>query len=133
MKKVFMMDHKKLEELNKKFARESEELQFEFAALFRKWMKKSPRITAINAFNLPINLFLNVIADFEDIHEIFPELPMVYMRMVYPFTKLRKDWGKIPNKEFVKKYSELYESQFNDWFQSEEDKENFKKWFEGNL
>lgn len=129
---VFMMDHETLEKLNKKFAKESVEFQNEFSDLFRKWLNKSPRLTAINALNLPINLFLNVIAEFEDSKEIFPDLPMVYMRMIYPFTKLRKEWGKIPGKEFVKRYSELYESQFNDGFDSEEDRENFKKWFEAN-
>jgi hypothetical protein len=58
---VCMMDYNKLEELNKKFAQESKEMQSEFCELFRK----------------------------------------------------------------------LYESQFNDGFYSEEEKENFKKWFEG--
>ncbi len=124
------MDYEQLEKLNKKFAEESKEFQKEFAKLFRKWMKKSPRMTAVNAFHLPINLFLNVIADVKGVEEIFPELPLVYMRMIYPFTKLRKEWGKIPSKEFVKRYTELYESQFNDKFDSEEDRENFKKWFD---
>ena len=125
------MNFEQLEELNKKFASESYELQLDFIQLYKKWMKKSASLTVINTLNLPINLFLRIIEDSTlPVPEIIPDLPVIFMRMVYPFAKLKDQWGKVSNKEFARLYTVLYESQFDNMFASEKEKQAFKKWFE---
>jgi hypothetical protein len=125
------MDYEDLQKLNKKFAIESSEFTQEFFKLHKKWLKKSPRMTMIMTLHLPINMIMNAIADNKiPVHEIFPELPDMFIRFVAPFIKLRTKWGKIPGDQFQKEYKELYESQFDKFFASKENMEFFKNWFE---
>ena len=61
------------------------------------------------------------------------DLPEVFERFVNPFVKLKSKWGKVSSKDFVKLYREEYEKQFNRIFHSQEEKENFQKWFETDM
>ena len=119
-----------LEKLNAQFAKEAEELSKDFNKLFKKWFLKSPRLTMIMSAHLPINLIMHMISENLPVYEVFPELPDMFIRFVAPFIKLRKKWGKIPGSEFQKEYQELYESQFKDWIPNDEERQNFKDWFE---
>ena len=128
------MNFEELAVLNKELAEQSKAINKDFFEIFKKWVEKSPKVTLINMMNLPINMFLCSASecDNNETSELFPELPFVYMRMIRPFVKLRNEWGKIPDKEFCKIYVEIYESQFDEWLPSDEDKESFKKWFQSN-
>ncbi len=126
------MEYEQLKRLNKTFAQETIEFNNDFFKLHRKWFKKSPRMTMVMSIHLPINMIMSMIGESEiPVHELFPELPDMFIRFVAPFIKLREKWGKIPGDEFAEEYQKLYESQFNKVFETDEDKEKFQKWFEG--
>lgn len=125
------MDYKKVEALNKVFAQESKEFNDDFFVLLKKWIKKSPRMCIIMSIHLPINIIMKSIANDDKMHVIFTDLPDMFIRFVAPFIKLRTKWGKISGKQFSEEYHQLYESQFDEFFPTEEEKENFKNWFEG--
>ena len=126
------MDQEKMKKLNADFAEKSELLTKEFHGLFKKWMKKNPRLTMLMALNMPINALINICTEFEESSKIFPDLPDVFFRMINPFIILKEKWGKVSNKEFFQEYIKIYESQFEDFFIDEEMKENFKKWHNAN-
>lgn len=125
------MEYETLEKLNKEFAENSIKLNKEFSALFGKWLKKDPRLTAVMAFQLPINVLFTMMKKAEDglLEKVFPELPDMMERFLNPFMQLKDDWGKIKSKEFINKYKELYEKQFDSWFPNKEDKTNFEEWY----
>ncbi len=126
------MEFKEIEKLNKEFAKLTEKMTSDFITLFNKYMKKDPRATMILMLHLPLNLMLNIVDNSKiDMNEIFPEFPDMYIRFMKPFIILREKWGKIPNKQFVKEYGELYEKQFNHLFPSEEYKNAFEIWIKG--
>jgi hypothetical protein len=126
------MQYDELKELNAKFAEETVKFNKEFSDLFKKWLKKSPRLAIVMSIHLPINMIMGVISldEENDIYQVFPELPDMFIRFVAPFIKLRKQWGKISGDEFTKEYQRLYESQFDKFFMGEEEKKEFKNWFE---
>lgn len=126
------MDYNKLEDLNKEFAQQSNEMNQEFIELFKKWLKRDPRTTMINAVHLPLNVIMNLIKQGKTVSTVFPELPDMFIRFFKPFEILKNKWGKIPDTEFANEYKKIYESQFIEWFPSKEEKEKFVKWFEKN-
>ena len=127
------MNYEQLEQLNKQFSEETKEFYEDFVKVFRKHMKKSRRSAIVNMIHLPVNGILSIIAEDEKnvICEALPELPEVFIRFMNPFIKLKHLWGKIPNEQWAKEYGRLYSDQFEGCFPSEEEKKDFKEWFEG--
>lgn len=125
------MNYEELEQLNAEFAKKSELMTKEFFQLFQKWMKDDPRLTTVNMLSLPTNLIMKLICRFPEFHELFPELPDVYVRYYKPFEKIKEHWGKVSGKEFVDMYEREYQKQFDNWFPSQEEKEEFVKWHKG--
>lgn len=125
------MDYDELEKLNKEFAKETIEIMKDFNEVYKKWFNKSPRTTILIMMQLPINVLSQSIENMSDnLHsKCFPELPNMMYRFMNPFKLLKEKWGKISDKEFMKEYAEIYQSQFEDWFPSEQEKEQFKKWY----
>lgn len=122
------MKLEEFERVSKKFYEDSKDINNEFNKLFAKWLKKSPKVTMLNLLNLPLNTMLNLMSSTNiNFYELLPDLPNAYIRMIAPFIKLKDEYGKISNKEFCDKYVELYESQFEKFFNNEEEKEAFKK------
>jgi hypothetical protein len=124
------MNFDDLKELNEKFSSEVAQFNTEFGDLFEKWLKKSPRMASIMIIHLPINGIMGALKDNMPLHDMFPELPDVFIRFLNPFLKLRDNWGRISAKEFYEQYTKVYESQFDAFFVDKETKENFKEWFE---
>lgn len=126
------MDYEELSELNKEFADMTVEMNREFLEIFQKWLKKSPRLASVNSIHLPLNLILSLIDKDEEniLPKIVDDLPMVFLKFAYPFTKLKDKWGKISGKEFVKLYGEEHSKLYSKFFKSEEERENFARWFE---
>ncbi len=124
------MDYDDLAKLSKEFAKETQEFMDEFMELHNKWMKKSPITTTIMTLHMPMNVILNLIRLFDKFPELVPEMPQMFIRMAAPFVKLKDKWGKIPNEQFIKEFGEIYLSRFDSWFENEEKKEAFKKWYE---
>jgi hypothetical protein len=124
------MNFDDLKELNEKFSSEVAQFNTEFGDLFKKWLQKSPRMASIMIIHLPINSIMGALEDNLPLHEMFPELPEVFIRFLNPFLKLRDNWGRISAKEFYEQYTKVYESQFDAFFVDKETKENFKEWFE---
>jgi hypothetical protein len=124
------MDYDNLKDLNEKFAKEAAEFVADFGNLFRKWILKSPRLASVMIIHIPINCIMGAIEDEVAIHDLFPDLPDVFIRFMMPFVKLQDRWGKVSGKEFADEYKKLYESQFSAWFINQEERKNFEKWFE---
>ena len=127
------MDYNKVKELHEHFANDSVQMAEEFIEIFKKYYKDNPRAAIIMALHLPINLIINFIEADEDnaMPSIFPEVPDMFRRFCYPFALLKDQWGKLSNKEFCDAYTKLYESQFDEWFISDEEKKNFFEFCEG--
>lgn len=125
------MDYEELSELNKEFADLTAQMTKEFTALFQKWLRKHPRVTIVNSVHLPLNLILNLIAeDHKNIlPHMMPDLPNVFMRFAYPFSKIKNNWGKISGEEFVKAYGVEHGKLFGKMFESEEAKQQFLDWY----
>jgi len=126
------MNLEELTSLNKDFAKLSTQMNKEFVQLFQKWLKKQPRLAVVLAIHMPANLILNLIQmdKNNDLPKLMPDLCQVFLRFAYPFTKVKDKWGKVSGEEFCKLYEEEYQKLFDKFFASEEEKENFKKWFE---
>jgi hypothetical protein len=119
------------EDFSKKFKDESMQLNKEFIKLFKKWLKKSPKLAVLNLLNMPLNLMLNIMTTSNvNFYELIPDLPSVYIRSIAPFIILKDEYEKLTNKEFVDKYQKLYESQFDKNFLNNDQKKEFKKWFD---
>ncbi len=129
------MDYKQLSELNKDYAEKTAEMFNEFAALFQKWKNNYPRLTMVNSIHFSVNIMMMLLN--MDEKNQFPkcieDLPEVFERFVNPIVKLKSKWGKVSSKDFVELYRKEYDKQFGDVFHSEEEKENFMKWFASDM
>lgn len=126
------MNLEELEKLKKEAAQETEEFNNAFVELFKeRYENGNKRMAIINMLHLPINGIINMIdQDKKNLMcEILPELPDMFIRFMMPFTKIKHLWGKIPNEEFVNEYGKIYQSQFEEWFPTDEHKKNFEDWF----
>lgn len=123
------MNYEELKKLHEEFAKNSKKMNDEFTSMFKKWLKKDPRLTMLGMFTMPINLMCGALSTFEKASELFPEFPDVLIRQFKPFEKLKDKWGKIPSKKFFEEYAELYNSQFDKFFASEQDKKEFTDWY----
>lgn len=124
------MNKTDLEKLNKEYADQTKLMSHEFIEIFEKWLERNPRLAIVNGVHLPLHITINLIKrSSAPISVLFPELPDMFIRFMKPFEILRDKWGKMPDKEFIEQYTKIYESQFDEWFPSEKEKENFEKWF----
>ncbi len=122
------MDFETLSKLNAEYAKESQLFWDEFIDLWKKWMKKSPRLAVVNALHFPLNLIMNMIDN--GLPQAVPEVPDMMERFLTPMILLKDVWGKIPGKVFIEKYKALYESQWEKLGITPEMKKNFKEWYE---
>lgn len=125
------MDFEELSKLNKEFAEQTKQMSKEFTELFTKWLKKSPRLSCINALHLPINSIVQMLLldDKNLIPEILNDFPEVFERFLKPFTIIKDKWGKVSSKEFADLYYVEYQKQFDKFFASDEEQKNFQDWF----
>lgn len=126
------MDIDQLSQINKEFAEHSRQMHEEFLDVFKKWQKKSFRLSIVMALHLPMNLILNLmnIDEKDHIPRLVEDLPDMMLRFLSPFAKIRDSWGKISSKEFSALYGVEYQKQFDEFFPTKEYKDAFQKWFE---
>lgn len=122
-----------LKKLNADFAEDSFQMTKDFGKLFKKWMKKNPKLASLQSIHLPISILINLLNNCSEnqMSKVLPELPDVFKRFMLPFLILKSSWGKIPDKAFAEEYTRLYELQFSDVSITEEIKQKFKEWYEG--
>ena len=96
-----------------------------------KWLKKDPRLTISMTVSMPLNFIFQLMQQSKnkEIETAFPDFPDAISRYLSPFDSLKEKWGKIDSKEFIKEYGDLYQSQFDVYFSSPEQKREFEEWY----
>ena len=109
------MDLKLINEINPELGNLLEEFHQEYLGILSKWMMKSPQTAIIGFVNFPLNAIMQLILSDEEqqLVELLPDLPDIFIRFMFPFTEIKDKWGKVSNEEFCKLYDEHYERQFD--------------------